>query len=69
MTMNHVHEHRTEMTAQTTDTDAAYRDELAKLRERVRNPSSDEDRREAFRRIAEIDREMHTNTYDKLAHE
>jgi hypothetical protein len=69
MTMTPIEEHRTEMTAQTTDTDAAYRDELAQLRERVRNPSSDDDRRDAFRRIAAIDREMHADTYAKLARE
>jgi hypothetical protein len=67
--MTYVQERRTEMAAHTACSDAAYRDELVQLRERVRNPSSDEDRREAVRRIAAIDREMHADTYAKLARE
>jgi hypothetical protein len=57
------------MTAQTTaDGFAPYREELADLRERVRNPESSADRLEAVRRMAEIDREVHADTYERLRH-
>lgn len=59
----------TTMTAQTTGEGfAPYREELAELRDRVKNPSSASDRVEAVRRMAEIDREIHAETYERLCH-
>ena len=56
-----------EMMAQTTP--SSYRDERAELRERVRNAESETERREAVLRLAEIDREIHADIYEKFARE
>jgi hypothetical protein len=56
-----------ERMAQTTP--SSYRDERAELRERVRNAESEAERREAVLRLAEINREIHAETYEKLARE
>ncbi|WP_256685543.1 hypothetical protein [Halococcus qingdaonensis] len=53
--------------AQTTP--SSYRDERAELRERVQNPESEAERHEAVLRLAEINREIHAETYEKLARE
>ena len=53
--------------AQSTEPD--YRDERARLRERIRNAESDAERHEAILRLAEINREIHAETYAKLARE
>ncbi|MGN8218037.1 hypothetical protein ACTG0T_06770 [Halococcus morrhuae DSM 1307] len=53
--------------AQTTP--SSYRDERAELRERVRNAESEAERREAVLRLAEINREIQAETYEKLARE
>lgn len=50
-------------------TKSAYRDERARLRERIRNTDSKSERREAILRLAEINREIHAETYAKLARE
>jgi hypothetical protein len=50
-------------------TESTDRDERARLRERTRNADSDAERREAILRLAEIDREIHAETYAKLARE
>jgi hypothetical protein len=50
-------------------TESTYRDECARLRERIRNAGSDAERRKAILRLAEINREIHTETYAKLARE
>ena len=52
---------------QSTEND--YREERARLRKRVRNADSEAERREAILRLAEIDREIHAETYEKLARE
>ena len=49
--------------------ETAYRDERARLREQVKNADSEAERREAILRLAEIDREIHAETYEKLARE
>ncbi|WP_154019050.1 hypothetical protein [Halococcus agarilyticus] len=46
-----------------------YRDERAQLREQIKNADSETERREAILRLAEIDREIHADTYEKLARE
>lgn len=50
-------------------TPSSYRDERAELRERVRNAESEAERRKAVLRLAEIDREIHADIYEKLARE
>lgn len=45
------------------------RTERERLRERARTADSDEERREAIRRLAALDRERNRDTYDELAHE
>ena len=50
-------------------TENTYRDERARLREQVRNADSEAERREAILRLAEINREIHADTYEKLARE
>jgi hypothetical protein len=57
------------MTAQRSETDQEYARERARLRERIRTTDSDTERREAVRRLAEIDREIHADVYKKLARE
>jgi hypothetical protein len=57
------------MTAQRSETDQEYARERARLRERIRTTDSDTERREAVRRLAEIDREIHADVYEKLARE
>lgn len=57
------------MTAQRSETDEEYTRERAELRERIRTTDSDVERREAIRRLAEIDRELHADIYEKLARE
>lgn len=57
------------MTAQRSDTDEEYARERAELRERISTADSDTERREAVRRLAEIDREIHADIYEKLARE
>ena len=39
------------------------------LREQARNAESREERREAIRQLAKLDRERHAETYEKLARE
>jgi hypothetical protein len=50
-------------------TESIYRDERVRLREQVRNAESETERREAILRLAEINREIHAETYAKLARE
>jgi len=42
---------------------------VAELREQIRQADSAEERLEAVRRLAAIDRERHSETYEKLANE
>ena len=58
-----------DMTAQRSETDQEYARERARLRERIRTTDSDTERREAVRRLAEIDREVHADIYEKLTRE
>ena len=51
------------------DATGSYREERIELRERIRNPDSEAERREAVLRLAEIDREIHAETYAKLVRE
>lgn len=53
--------------AYSTETD--YREERIRLRKQVRNAESHAERREAILRLAEIDREIHADIYEKLARE
>ena len=46
-----------------------YCEERTKLREQVRNADDESERREAILRLAEINREIHAETYAKLARE
>lgn len=50
-------------------TESTYRDERAQLRECIQNADSEAERREAILRLAEINREIHAETYAKLARE
>lgn len=53
--------------AQSTEND--YREERARLRKQVKNADSETERREAILRLAEINREIHADTDEKLARE
>lgn len=53
--------------AYSTETD--YHEERIELRKRVRTAESEAERREAVLRLAEIDREIHADIYEKLARE
>jgi hypothetical protein len=44
-----------------------YCEERIRLRERIRSTDSETERREAILRLAEINREIHAETYAKLA--
>jgi hypothetical protein len=57
------------MTAQRSESDEEHVHERARLREHIRVTDSDAERREAVRRLAEIDREIHADVYEKLARE
>lgn len=52
-----------------TDTEAAYEQERAALREIIQTTDSDEERSRAFQRLAEIGRERHRDIFEKLARE
>lgn len=43
--------------------------ERKRLREQARTAETADERREAIRRLAALDRECNRETYDKLAHE
>ena len=43
--------------------------ERERLREQARNAESQEERRDAIRRLAKMDRERNAETYEKLARE
>lgn len=43
--------------------------ERERLRKQARSAESPEERREAIRRLAKLDRERNAETYEKLAHE
>lgn len=51
------------------DATESYREERIELHERIRNADTGAERREAIFRLAEIDREIHTDIYAKLARE
>ncbi len=53
----------------TSNTETDYREERIRLREQVRNTETNVERREAILRLAEINREIHAETYAKLARE
>lgn len=50
-------------------TETEYREERIRLRKQVRNADTESERREAVLRLAEIDREIHADIYEKLARE
>jgi|GEM_PF-6251059 len=51
------------------DATESYREERIELRERIRNPDSESERREVILRFMEINCEIHAETYAKLARE